>query len=138
MIRKVISPQEEVQLFLQALKELLLEPKFDPASDLDILMSKQGESPTDPYTTVNTMLDLNFDKGDVVKQLLALQVADYLETVYDSKDERLPPFYTFGKSIQNNDVYIRSRQKFVYPFIMQDIRSSSFPTLNWNYERGVF
>lgn len=53
MSQKIISSEEEVKTFLKDLKELLTDPRFDVSRDLDILLKKKNESPTDPYTTTN-------------------------------------------------------------------------------------
>lgn len=107
MSHKIISSEEEVREFLKELKELLTDPRFDVSRDLDILPKKKSESPTDPYTTANTLLALDFDKTDVLNQLLALEISEYIETFIDDKDNTLPPFFAFAKSIKNRDVYVK-------------------------------
>lgn len=107
MNQKIISTEDEVKAFLKELKELLTDPAFDLSSDLDILGKKPGESPIDPYTTANTMLDLGFNTEDVMNQLLALEVSNYYETLIDDKSNLLPPFFAFAKLIQSKDVYIK-------------------------------
>jgi hypothetical protein len=104
---RVISSEEEVLRFLKDLKEVLSNPKFVITRDLDIMMKKKSESPIDPYTTANTLLELEFDSYDVYSQLLALDVREYLETIIDNLDPDLPPFFAFGKVIQKKDVYIK-------------------------------
>ncbi|MGF7186607.1 hypothetical protein GGQ84_002731 [Desulfitispora alkaliphila] len=109
MSQKIISSEEEVVAFLKELKELLTDPRFNVSKDLDILMKKKSESPIDPYTTANTLLALEFDKNDVLNQLLALDIAEYMETFIDDKDNSLPPFFAFAKSIKSKDVYIKAK-----------------------------
>lgn len=104
---KIVSPEDDVKAFLKELKELLTDPIFDLGKDLDILAKKKIESPTDPYTTANTMLALEFDSQDVMDQLLTLKVSDYHETFIDDIDSSLPPFFAFAKSIQSRDVCIK-------------------------------
>ena len=82
---KIISSEQEVKDFLKELKELLTGPRFDNSKDLDILLKKKHESPIDPYTTANTILELEFDKSDVANQLLSLDITEYLETFIDDK-----------------------------------------------------
>lgn len=106
---KIISTRGDVESFLITLKEILTSQDFDINTDLDILLKKKHESPTDPYTTENTMLALDFDRSDVMHQLMALEVAEYIETYIDDKDNTLPPFFAFGKSIKNKDVYIKAK-----------------------------
>lgn len=113
---KIISPENYVIEFLKELKEVLTDQRFDISKDLDILPKKSTELPTDPYTTFNTMQSLEFDRHDVLNQLLALDISEYMETFIDDKDNSLPPFFTFGKVIKNKDVYIkvkiRSRENY--------------------------
>lgn len=107
MSLKVISSLADVKAFLKELKELLVDPAFNIKTDLDILPKKSSEDPSDPYTTANTLLDLDFDSEDVMNQLLALDASEYLETFIDDINSSLPPFYTFARKIQSKDVYIK-------------------------------
>lgn len=97
MDNRVISSEEEVRIFLKELKEVLSNPKFVITRDLDIMMKKKSESPIDPYTTANTLLELEFDSCDVYSQLLALDVREYLETIIDNLDPDLLPFLRLVK-----------------------------------------
>lgn len=72
---KIISPENDVIIFLKELKEVLTDPEFDVSKDLDILPKSKNELPTDPYTTFNTMQTLEFDRQDVKNQLLALDAS---------------------------------------------------------------
>ena len=107
MSLKIISSKEEVEVFLKELKEILTNPDFDTSKHLDILLKKKSELPTDPYTTENTLLALDFDKNDVMYHLMALDISEYLETFIDNKDHSLPSFFAFGKIIKNKDMYIK-------------------------------
>lgn len=107
MSLKVISPENDVRIFLKELKEVLTDPNFDIAKDLDILAKKKNELPTDPYTTFNTMQALDFDSHDVINQLLALDVSEYVETFIDDIDNSLPHFFAFGRTIKNREVYMK-------------------------------
>jgi hypothetical protein len=106
---KIISPEIDVLEFLRGIKEVLTNDKFVVNRDLDILPKKSTESPTDPYTTFNTMQSLGYDRNDVLNQLLSLEITEYVETFIDDKDSSLPPFYAFGKTIKNQDVYIKAK-----------------------------
>lgn len=107
MSLKIISSQEDVEMFLREIKDVLLSPNFNASTDLDILLKKRDESPTDLYTTENTLLALDLDRNDVVNQLMTLRLSEYLETFIDDKDTSLPPFYAFAKAIQGKEVYIK-------------------------------
>ena len=61
---KFCSSQEDVEKFLLALKEILLNPNFNINKDLDILLKKKTEDPLDPYTTQNTLNKLDYDNEE--------------------------------------------------------------------------
>lgn len=105
--QKRIDSKTEVQNFLCDLNEIMTSPNFNIDKDLDILPKKNSEADTDPYTTENTLLDLDYDSYDVKAELLSLTVANYVETMIDNKDSSLPPFYVFTKPINSRDVYIK-------------------------------
>lgn len=100
-------PIEEVEEFLGMLQEILQSENFNISRDLDILLKKSSEAPDDPYTTQNTLLDLEFGKEDVRQQLLELNGTHYYETITDNKDSTLPPFHAFIKEINHKNVYIK-------------------------------
>lgn len=104
MSNKIISTEEEVNLFLKTLKDVLSNSCFNISTDLDILQRKKHESSTDSYTTINTLVALNYDKHDVYNELLSLKTGDYMESFIDDKDCTLPPFFAFTKSISSKDV----------------------------------
>ena len=97
------APLEELSSFLMELKHILTSETYE----LDILPKKKEEDPLDPFTTENTMLDLDYDKEDVRNQLLSLTEKDYIETIIDDKDSSRPPFWVFGKFISSREVYIK-------------------------------
>jgi len=98
-----IAPLTDVKNFLTDLKHVLTSDECA----LDIMLRKKDEDPLDPYTTENTMLDLDYDTDDVKDELLSLTEKDYLETVLDDKDSSKPPFWVFGKTIKCKEVYIK-------------------------------
>lgn len=102
-----LDAKEIVTKFLLDLKQILTSSTFDIARDLDILLKKKNEDPLDPYTTANTLAFLDFDKHDICRELLNLQVSHYVETIVDDKDPALPPFYVFTREIHHRDVYIK-------------------------------
>ena len=102
-----IDSKAEVEQFLTDLKAILESDTFVVQRDLDILLKKKTESPTDPYTTANTLAALDFDKTDVCEQLKELTVGEYAETIIDNRDATWPAFFVFYKNIQARDVYIK-------------------------------
>ena len=98
-----LSSLEEVEAFLADLKCILASKDYA----LDMLLRKAGEDPLDPFTTANTLADLDFDTDDVRDELLSLTAEDYLETMKDDKDAARPPFWVFGKDVKHKPVYIK-------------------------------
>lgn len=109
MSQKTISLLDEVQTFLTEINKILTRPDFDVARDLDILLKKKDEAATDPHTTANTLLVLDFDKTDVAQQLMSLTASEYLETFIDNRGASFSPFFAFAKVIQSKDVYIKAK-----------------------------
>lgn len=70
------SKKEEVEEFLQMLKEILTNKNFDINRDFDILFRKKNESKEDPYITSNTLAALNYDREDVKDELLNLKISN--------------------------------------------------------------
>lgn len=119
-----IATREQVREFIEELKEVL----NSPHCDLDILPKKKGEESHDPYTTENTLIDLEYDTNDVKDELKKLTEKYYIETIKDNKNEDRPHFWVFGEEINLKEVYIKVKIKnraktkcFAYLFIMQDI-----------------
>lgn len=98
-----IAKETEVKEFLEELKEILNSDNCI----LDILPKKKDEDPEDPYTTENTMGDLDYDSEDVKNELKVLSEKEYIETIRDNKDITRPPFWVFGKQINEKEVYIK-------------------------------
>lgn len=101
------SSKTEVTQFLCELKSILNSENFNIKSDLDILTHKKHEAYDDPYTTQNTLLELEYDRSDIVRCLLSLNEQHYNNTIIDDKDPSLPCFYSFISLIESRDVYIK-------------------------------
>lgn len=90
-----ISPAEEVEGILLETRKILSLNKKDV---IDFYCNKNNE---------DTMLLLDYDTSDVYNELNALTVKDYLHTMIDDKKSEVTPFYVFGKTIQNKDIYMK-------------------------------
>lgn len=107
MESKYCAKKEEVEEFLKILKSILNNKNFNIGKDLDILLKKKNEDPLDPYTTMNTLNELDYDKKDIKRELLNLSIEDYIETLIDLKDIDGPKLYVFIKYIIGRAVYIK-------------------------------
>lgn len=107
MISNYIEDKEKVEEFLTELHSIINNKNFNVENDLDIILKKKNENPLDPYTTQNTLLELNFDKHDVKDTLSVLTYKEYIETGEDKLNKSLPRVYIFGKTIQGKQIYIK-------------------------------
>jgi hypothetical protein len=98
-----IESHEDVETFLQTVRTTLSLP-----NSLNIQITRSGEDPTDPYTTRNTLADLDFSMGDVRNELITLLPCHYIKTSDDKKrDATSPPFWIFEKTVNRKSVYIK-------------------------------
>jgi hypothetical protein len=103
--------KKDVEIFLRQLKEILCSDTFNIDTDITIQYVKKKDNPLSPFTTQNTLLKLDYDINDVVKELKTLTVKEYYETLFDERGMGLPLFFVFGKEIEKNDVYIKVKIK---------------------------
>lgn len=104
------SKKREVIAFLNELKSLLESADFDIDTDITLIRKrKQGED--QKYSTLYTLLDLDYDTKDVVERLKELTVAEYSETKIDKDDLNPPLLFVFGKDISSKLVYVKLKIK---------------------------
>ncbi len=103
MNNDVIESEENLEEMLATLRYFI---ETNPKGFL-LQLSRFGEDPTDPFTTTNTLLALDYDEKDVISVVLGLSKQDYVKTVEDRKREHSPPFWIFEKLIQERSVYIK-------------------------------
>ena len=107
----VKSEKSAVEEFLEKMKSILESEDFNMERDFVFQELRKKDEPEDPYTNVNTLLALNFDTSDVVKELKKLTVENYCESVVDNVAEGFNVFYVFGRRVKKRDVYIKVRLK---------------------------
>lgn len=96
--------------FLDELKELLGRADFNIDTDLTLIRKrKQGDA--QKFSTPYTLLDLDYDVGDLVERLKELTIEEYSETKIDKDDLNPPLLFVFGKSINNKLVYVKLKIK---------------------------
>lgn len=80
--------------------------------DTDItLIRKKKQGNDQKFSTPYTLLDLDYDTGDVVERLKELTVSEYSETKIDRDDWNPPLLFIFGKDINNKLVYVKLKMK---------------------------
>lgn len=106
----VKSSKEEILLFLNELASILNDANFKIENDLTIIRSskKQGK---EKYSTIYTLLDLDYDAEDIAERLKELTIEEYSETLIDKDDFNPPLLFVFGKDINSRQIYIKVKIK---------------------------
>ena len=127
MENKQISSKEQ-------LKHIINDKKFNINEDFDILLKKKNETDDDAYTTKNTLIQLNYDKNDIIRNLKELKISEYIETLTDVKNVYSPQFWVFIKRINLKQVYIKvkirsiqNRKIFCISFHFARFQVNNFP-----------
>ena len=102
------SDKGDVKAFLEELKTILYMKDFDIDNNLLLIKSSKDDV---QYSTAYTMVDLEYDSGDIVDRLKELTVQEYSETLIDKDDDKPPLLFVFGKDINNKQVYIKCKIK---------------------------
>lgn len=104
------SKKREVIIFLEQLKELLGNEDFNMDTDLT-LISKKKQGDDQKYSTLYTLLELDYDTEDIVERLKELTVEEYSETKIDRDDLNPPLLFVFGKDINSRLIYVKLKIK---------------------------
>ncbi|MCD7865164.1 MAG: hypothetical protein LUG54_03965 [Clostridiales bacterium] len=96
--------------FLDELKTLIGAEDFNLDTDF-ILIRKKKQGSDQKYSTPYTLLDLDYDAGDVVERLMELTIEEYSETKIDKNDMNPPLLFVFGKDINNKIIYVKLKIK---------------------------
>lgn len=104
------SKKREVAAFLNELKLLLGKEDFNMDTDL-VLIRKNKQGDDKKFSTPYTLLQLDYDAGDVIERLKELTVEEYSETKIDKDDINPPLLFVFGKDINNKLVYVKLKIK---------------------------
>lgn len=102
------SDRKDVVVFLEELKRILQDEKFDIHDDFVLIKSKKEEI---QYSTQYTLVNLEYDDVDVVERLKELTIKDYSETLLDKDDDKPPLLFVFGKDINGKQIYIKVKIK---------------------------
>lgn len=103
------SKKRDVAAFLEDLRSLLENERFDVDSDLTLIIKNKADD--EEHSTYFALLDLNYTASDVADRLRELTVAEYSETKLDTDDTDPLLLYVFGKVIGGREVYIKLKIK---------------------------
>lgn len=110
-LHTVTVRKKDIESFLAEMKSILCSPDFDIDCDFMFTDIRANDDPDDEFTNANTMLELGFDRYDVVEHLKTLTVEEYTESMLDTVSKDMSFFHVFGRKIQGRDVYIKVRIK---------------------------
>lgn len=98
-----IESIEEVRHFLKQLCYLLTNKECQ----LDIQRRRRNDDPGSPNSTLNTIIDLNYNTDDIKKVIMSLILRDYVKTIIDIKRSDSPDYRIFSKPIGKKNIYIK-------------------------------
>ena len=100
-----ISKKSDVEKFLKELKSIIYNENLDKNKQF-FLLSRKNDLSTSMYANYNTLLLLNYNIDDIIKELSSLEYENYYETIIDSFGyEKL--LYVFKKRKDNIIIYIK-------------------------------
>lgn len=97
------ASKEEVKTFLERLVSLLNSPNFN--IEKDFIFGGKYER----MKNTQTLLELDFEKEDVIGVLKKLTIFDYYQSFPDDKNSKMPHFHVFFVSILEREIYIKIR-----------------------------
>ncbi len=103
--------KKDIETFLVEMNNILCSPNFDIDRDFMFTEIRAKDDLDDEFTNANTMLELGFDRYDVVEHLKTLTIEEYTESMLDTVSKDMSFFHVFGRKIQGRDVYIKVRIK---------------------------
>lgn len=95
--------------FLKTMKDIFEDKAF--SADRDFILIRSKKEGREQYSTPYTLVDLDYDVDDVIKNLKELRIEDYSETLYDMDDANPPLLFVFGKDIRGRQIYIKVKIK---------------------------
>lgn len=118
---KFIDVLEIIIKFLKDIREPLIRDNF--------LLQKRKDGAND-----QTLLDLDFDRDDIIREILSLVIEDYVYSIPDMIKPHEESYKVFHKIIKSKEIYIKIKlkqvkDKFVYCMSFHEARYSetNFP-----------
>lgn len=104
------SNKRDITAFLEELNSVIRDGDFNINNNFTVIRTNK-EQGKEQYSTPYTLLDLNYDTGDIVERLKELTLQEYSETLVDKDNLNPPLLFVFGKKISNKLVYIKLKIK---------------------------
>ena len=97
--------RQDVAAFLEELREIMGKKAFN--RDTDFVLIRKTKPNDVRHSTPYTLVDLEYDVGDIIETLRKLRIEDYSESRIDRDDLNPPVLHVFGKTINEKLVYIK-------------------------------
>lgn len=75
------------------------------------MISKKKSLEKEKFSTPYTLIDLDYDRSDIIERLKELTLQEYSETLFDKDDDNPPLLFVFGKDINCKTIYIKLKIK---------------------------
>ena len=126
MAEGYIESKGAVITFLKELQKILLD------SNMELILQPRDDQEYE-YTTDYCLEQLGYDKSDVIKELLQLNIKNYVETCDDLRNMKSNRFYVFGKVMQKREIYIKVK---IQSYDNKRILCMSFHFAKYPLKRG--
>ena len=100
--------ERDVLQFLKRLNAIINAKNFN--LDDNFILIKNRKEPIE-FSTPYTLIDLEYDVDDVVRELSSLRVSDFSEARLDADDPNPPILMIFGKKINDREIYIKIKNR---------------------------
>lgn len=105
MDQKFRSNKNDVIKILKLTKRIINSPTFNYKNDF-ILIERNNDFEANVYNNQSTLMLLNYDSSDIIKEILKLEYDDYDITIIDKIGDSVL-LYVFKKVIQGYLLYIK-------------------------------
>ncbi len=105
MNKKFYSQKSEVKKFLSSIKNIINSPNFNIDRNF-IWQERLDDLEPGIYSNLAALSLLNYNDGDVIKEIASLKVEDYYETIIDTISDYVY-LYVFKKIIKGYLIYIK-------------------------------
>ena len=108
LLMNIKLTERDVLQFLKRLNAIINAEDFN--LDDNFILIKNSKEPIE-FSTPYTLIDLEYDVDDVVRELSSLRVSDFSEARLDADDPNPPILMIFGKKINNREIYIKIKNR---------------------------
>jgi len=120
-----IASKEEVLAFLEEINKLTIKESFNINKQMILDLNKPENNAT--------LIDLEFGRNDVLREIQTLSLRNYYQSVPDLLRNDNIPYYVFFKEINNREVYIKVKLKNNRIIICKSFHYANYSHGNYPY-----